>query len=104
MPVIHEYPIKFLDTLTIPHPAILLSAIEQNGDIVIYSLVEPNNMAHNCYKILVLPTGQGPRDGYNFLSTVKIGQFVYHIFYKLEYITNGQHKNNEIFDSTYVGL
>lgn len=89
MATIHKYkvePKRELQKIMVPAGTRLISAIEQNGEIMVYGLIEKphENMSNNCERqILVVGTG------WNFdiegafntsvIGTVKVGPFVWHV-------------------------
>lgn len=78
----------------------ILSAINQNDSIVVYAMCESNMIRDNDVEFLIIPTGavigwntetnqshelddvNGINEDYNFLNTVQIGSFVFHVFYR----------------------
>lgn len=100
MSVIYKYPLPPFDAVqwvTMPSSSTVLSAIEQKGQIILYALVpDPNasSLWNSQKRILVLGTGQTfnedrendirPFDEMRFINTVKVGNFVWHIFELVE--------------------
>ena len=95
MKVVYKYPVDITyPRLVVPTGAQLLSAVEQNGEIVIYALVDIREKHDTyiipdvTYNILVLGTGhevaRWKLDSYTFLDTVKMndGVLMFHVFYK----------------------
>ena len=78
----------------------ILSAINQNDSIVVYAMCESNMNRDNDVEFLIIPTGavigwdtetnqqheldciNGINEDYNFLNTVQIRNFVFHVFYR----------------------
>jgi hypothetical protein len=80
--------------LTIPASSEIVSAIEQNGEIVVYALVpDPDAppLWDGTKRLLVVGTGWGFNldrekafDKIRFINTVKIGPFVWHVMELVE--------------------
>lgn len=85
-----EYVLENIDqqTIYIPLPARILSVIEKNDDIVLYSIVDDDkNVPTISVDILVIGTGEVVEDNiglYTFLGTVKFldGKEIWHVFYR----------------------
>lgn len=87
--VIFKYPItEDNNKLKLTRPAEILSAIIQDGNIVIYALVDKDEIRGTIFDFKILGTGHPANmitlSEYNFLSTLKDGSYVWHIFYKKE--------------------
>lgn len=69
-------------TITVPEGAKLLSAIEQENRITIYSLVEDPNARLSYRTVFIGGTGKSINHSRfsKFLGTVKVGPFVWHVF------------------------
>lgn len=84
---IYKYVLEhsFRQTLTLPDHVKILSTIEQHGEVVIYCLVNPEEVPTAEYEIQVVQTGEACGDVYNttFLGTIQFANgIVYHVFYK----------------------
>jgi hypothetical protein len=107
MKKIFKYKLEAVDEqiLELPRGSKILSVEEQNGDIVLYALVdsdaessklfgmnsegkweEEDSKTSNSYSIIIHGTGHPADDvdGYNFLGTVKLqgGLLMFHVFIK----------------------
>lgn len=76
-------------TIEIPIGSRILSAESQKDDIVIYALVNSEELSFESYEILTYGTGHSILeniDNHNFLGTVKMHSdaLVFHVFYKLK--------------------
>lgn len=75
-------------TVEMPFPARLLSVIEQNDDIVLYSIIDDDKDVPKIpIDILVIGTGDAVEENiglYTFLGTVRLfdNKEIWHIFYK----------------------
>lgn len=83
----YELEVARTQTITTKLGTIWLSAEEQNGNIVIYGLVNLNEETLEEHEMLVCGTGHGIHENitdYNFLGTTKLenGLLVFHVFYK----------------------
>jgi hypothetical protein len=70
-------------SILMPRHAEVTSVIEQNGDIIVYAIVDVNNQEVP-HKFCVLGTGWDAsiiaEKRYAFLQTVKVGTYVWHVF------------------------
>jgi hypothetical protein len=89
MHTIYKYPlvIKGYQYIDVPLPAIPISVCEQNGDVVIYCIVDPEKETKKV-EINIAGTGLPMKfydDNWHFLGTVKTldGQYMWHVFQKL---------------------
>jgi len=83
---IYKYPIRpNIKTYELPKNARILSVGVQNGEIMIWVLVDPDAERENRI-IEIFPTGFVDIDNAtrNFIGTVFIGDFVFHVFERLE--------------------
>jgi hypothetical protein len=80
---IYKYELELEDqqSLVLPGHSKILTVIEQNNKIVLYAQVT-NSKYYDHYTIFVRGTGHSIGDSALYLNTVKIGIFVWHIFYK----------------------
>lgn len=88
MKKIFKYPVEITDEqlLILPLGAKVLSAIEQDDNIVVYALVEPTVEFKKNVEIRIAGTGHNitfDLQKFKFLSIVKThgGRFVWHVFY-----------------------
>jgi hypothetical protein len=85
MKTIFKYPIEVTDEqkVKLPSDSLIISAINQNGQLVIYALVDTEEKDTEEKTIRIFGTGH-PCDveefDYNFLGSVVTGDFVWHIF------------------------
>jgi hypothetical protein len=90
MNTIWEYKLENIDqqTIEIPLPARILSVVEKNDDIMLYSLVDNDKDVPKIpVDILIKGTGDLVEKNilhYTFLGTVKLfdGTEIWHVFYK----------------------
>jgi hypothetical protein len=100
MSVIYKYPLQPYNSvqwLTVSSSSTIISAIEQDGQIVVYALI-PDPDAEPVWdqqkRMLVLGTGQyfnadrensiKPFEELRFINTVKVDPFVWHVFELME--------------------
>lgn len=83
----------------IPLPATILSVEEQRNNIVLYSIVDPDeNVPKVSVNVLVIETGESIRDSldtYKFLGTIKLynGERILYVFYRYaDHIAGDMHK------------
>lgn len=80
----YKLAIAHTQTLTTPGESTILSVGEQNGDLVLWVMVEPESRKDAFFIIDILGTGQAtfgaPRQ---FINTVQIGDMVWHVFKRL---------------------
>ncbi len=73
-------------TLTLPYNSQLLSVTEQYGNIVLYALVETDEISMKDVTIIIYGTGHNADDvdAAHFLGTVKLmnGGLMFHVFYQ----------------------
>lgn len=93
---IYKYEVEALreSVVMMPKYAEILSTIEQNGKIIVYAIVDVDQ-EEVPYKFCVLGTGwdadivsdsedyDGSKELYVHLGTLKIGVYVWHVFYDL---------------------
>lgn len=70
-----------------PLGAKILSAEEQNDQIVIYAIVDPDEETYETFVVVVVGTGHETHfalHDMNFLNTVKMenGKLMFHVFYR----------------------
>ena len=90
---ISKYKLENVDkqTIELHLPARILSIMEQNDDIVLYSVVDDDNSIPKIpIDILVVGTGDVLEDDislYTFIGTVELfgGQEMWHVFYRYAY-------------------
>lgn len=93
MNTIYKYKLENIDqqTIIIPFPAKILSVVEQDNDIVLYSIVDDGKDGKDVHKIpieiLIKGTGDVVEDNiglYTFVGTVKLfdGKEIWHVFYR----------------------
>lgn len=88
--MIFKYNLENIDqqTIVIPFPARVLSVVEQNNDIVLYSIVDDEKDVPTIpVDILIKGTGDVVENNiglYTFLGTVKLfdGKEIWHVFYR----------------------
>lgn len=77
--------IKDQQELELPKEAVILSVINQNNLPTIYALVNDNEgVDTEKYNFYILGTGHPARhldSAIQFLNTIQIGPFIWHIFY-----------------------
>ncbi len=80
---IYKYELELEDqqTLVLPEHSKILTVIKQNNKIVLYAQVTESKY-YDHYTIFVKGTGHSIGYSAIYLNTVKIGMFVWHIFYK----------------------
>ena len=92
MRTIYKYVLKVTDiqNLTLPSGSRIISVEEQNGEIVLYAVVNTSmktNTITDKYVIFIIGTGHCADNsiGNTFLGTVKLaaGQLMFHVFYGL---------------------
>ena len=76
-----------LQIISLPVDSKVLSVIEQNNTIMMYALVDIEEIEMNKYYFAIYGTGHNINDGINtfeFLNTVKLnnGTLVFHVFYQ----------------------
>ena len=85
---IWKYPLKIVDTqiVNLPRGAKILSAVKQDGDIILYAAIDNQNPEGTDRIIRILGTDHPFPDYDNcvFISTVVIAPFVWHVFEKKE--------------------
>lgn len=87
MRTVYKYILEPLtELIEIPSDKIL-SCESQNDTIVIYALVDTDNLVPNTYSFEVVGTGQPitfDENEYTFLNTVKMvnDRYIFHIFYR----------------------
>ena len=85
---IYKYPVECTprQTLTLPRGAKPISAINQRNEIVVYAVVDTDEVEQDCFEIVVQPTGLSFDDinAYQFLGSVALyeARYVFHIFYR----------------------
>ena len=90
---IFKYKLENIDqqTMVIPFPARILSVVEQDNDIVLYSIIDDEKDEKDVPKIpievLIKGTGDIVEDNiglYTFVGTVKLfdGKEIWHVFYR----------------------
>lgn len=85
MKTIFKYPIEVTDkqTVKLPVDSLVISVLNQNGQLVIYALVDTEEKEVEEKTIRIFGTGH-PVDveefDYNFLGSVMMDEFVWHIF------------------------
>lgn len=87
MSSIYKYSIKpsgEYQNIVLPIRSRMLSVIEQNGQMVLYCLVDPLEKTPQIREYLTVGTGWNIKDGESkhlrFIGTVKVGTFVWHFF------------------------
>ncbi|EFM10150.1 conserved hypothetical protein [Paenibacillus curdlanolyticus YK9] len=88
MSVIYKYPVYpslTTQTIEVPSSSKIISAVVQNGDIVVYALVPGEEASPNwnvIKRIVVVGTGWQfhADDKTRFISTVQSGSLVWHVF------------------------
>jgi hypothetical protein len=87
MKTIYKYHlISPMSNIKLPKGAKILSVINQLEKIIIYALVDPEELELEEFTFAILPTGTYPatyNDNYIFLGTVSFngGSLVFHVFY-----------------------
>ena len=85
---IYKYPVEYTSrqTLILPRGTKPISAINQRDEIVVYAVVDTDEVEQDCFEIVVQPTGASFDDinAYQFLGSVALhdGRYVFHIFYR----------------------
>lgn len=87
---IYKYPIDSMaDIIAMPAGAKILSAIKQFNRIVVYALVDENNMEMEEFEFIRVITGgvssgQYTLENYQFLDTLVFGNgsYIEHVFYR----------------------
>lgn len=94
MQTIFKYPLKdhvIVQEIELYSGSSILSVIEQDRQIMLYALTDPEEAekgSKRTFSFMVIGTGwDHPANGidltgYAFLGTVKVGLFVWHIFWK----------------------
>ncbi|TPG68647.1 hypothetical protein EEL31_09010 [Brevibacillus laterosporus] len=91
MKTIWKYTLNIADTQTLEFPvgSEILSAVEQDGKIVMYALVNPNQDEKMIIRVRVYGTGHEVNDeiqSYKFLNSVKFSDtLIMHVFYEIQY-------------------
>lgn len=87
MKTVHKYELIMdgVATLNLPEGAEILSAKAQRNKIVLYTLVDTNELPTDVYSVLAIGTGaylDYDIDKYKFIDTVMLldGALVYHVF------------------------
>lgn len=78
---IYKYPIP-IDERTIISCAGVLSAIEQNGEVVVYALDDEGHNEDYFFHIVGTGWDLDTLQHFKFLVSVKYGAFVWHVFYR----------------------
>jgi hypothetical protein len=84
---IFKYRLEIKDCQTVEIPTErILSVEEQNGDVVVYAMVDPEGPKKK-YEFRIVVTGHdlpGDIKTYTFLGSVKLymGRLMFHVFYK----------------------
>jgi hypothetical protein len=88
MKKIYKYELDITDNQTIDIPSdTILSVMEQNSKVVVYALVDTENVLLTTYEFGMNGTGNPINfdvDSFTFLGTVKLydGGLMFHVFYK----------------------
>lgn len=86
MYTIYKYPLALTDkqVVEMQYPANILSVIEQSGEIVVYAIADRETSLTKEIAFYIAGTGSNIDDffAFNFLGTVKVGQFVWHVFWR----------------------
>lgn len=85
MRTIYKYPIyPGCQNIALPMGAGLLSVIEQAGQIILYCLVNPNEIRKETRKIYIMGTGWNFKyedsDRFTFIGSVIVASYVWHVF------------------------
>lgn len=80
---IYKYELELTDnqSLTLPENSKILTVIEQNNKIVLYAKVSDSEW-QDFFMIHIRGTGHPIFETAKYLNTVKINQFVWHVFYQ----------------------
>lgn len=105
---IFKYKLENIDQqrLELPLPARMLSVVEQDDDIVLYSLVDDDSgIPEIPVDVLVVGTGDVLENNvglYTFLGTVKLfgGKEIWHVFYR--YVDPMRERNGDIREPQLV--
>ena len=86
---IFKYKIELIgkQEIELPYGARILSVINQQGNIVLYALIDPELPVIHTHEIRIIGTGNEvtfETSDYTFLGTVSIirGELIWHVFYK----------------------
>jgi hypothetical protein len=71
----------FQTIIELPAGYKIIDVQEQNGNICLWAIVDPNNELSKV-ETRAIGTGMNVPEGYNYLSTVQQGVFVWHIFFR----------------------
>jgi hypothetical protein len=89
MKSVHKYPLPAEDhiLLSLPINSKILSVINQNETIMLYVLVDLNEVENELYNIRITGTGHIMTDKeseYQFIGTITLyySKLVFHVFYK----------------------
>ena len=87
MKTIYKYPIApfhGIQEIKLPMGSVMLSVIEQNGEIMLYCSIANPEAGKVTYRYMVVGTGwelDVKQDDFpDFIGTVKCGSFVWHVF------------------------
>ncbi len=83
MAKIYKYVLELQDQqfVTLPEQYQILTVIEQDGKMVLYAKVKEEKVTKNV-TILIRGTGHEIEENVNYINTVKMGYYVWHVFYK----------------------
>lgn len=94
MRTVHKYPLNpgGEQQMPLPRGSRVLSAIEQHGGIVVYAEVDDQEPATETHTLYVYGTGFPVKHNggaCRFLSTVKTGPYVFHVYAMGPYVAAG---------------